>query len=419
MSAISSSSDPEQRRRILIDLPAEIRRGEMNGLSFGGKSSLFPEQLKEWEPETGGSAIRPGGSLSACFESKGVIPVSNTGIKLTGVEEGGAQGSLDGVAYPVHIDYLTFTLSGFYLDHDIKIARNWVERWSGELFTIGGLMDKHFSGYYQCWEIVYADGLDSGGKMLGWVGVSHVSDHQKGKWCFSLTGTGASLIEDWSKLVNDVQQMNSRITRCDIALDDYYGDHPLSEVESLYEAGAFNTGGRSPNLQKITNSNGSGNTYNVGTRDSGKTYRAYEKGRQLIGKGRNIEDSLLAWVRHEFEVHGKNGRVVPWEVLLKPAEYLKGAFPKAFSWMEWGFISINVVKKKAQLGLVKLFEHGRQQIGKLVNYCRDYLNLDALIILDRLAGKPGFYPASLLETMRLDYLPWPDDEDEVLNLCGW
>jgi len=367
-------------------------------------------------------------SLSSVQVDVASIPVSNTGIKSSAVVSDirpelvvgyGPELMVNESGYPVHIDWLTFTIDGSEFKDDIKFAREWLNWWSGELFTIGGKMDKRYNGYSECWQIVFADGSDNCGVMLGWVGVSHEGDHQRGRWCFLLTGTASSIIRDWSKLVFFAQQAkNARITRCDIALDDINGDHPLSEIVEFYESGAFNTGGRTPNLQRITNTNGSGDTVNIGSRNAGKMSRHYEKGRQLKGV-RCIADFNLRWVRHELELHGKNGRVIPWEALMKPAEYLKGAFPKAFSWMGGGFLSISIIKEKAKIGLLRLFEHGRQQIGRLVNYCRDHLELDASVVLDRLAGKPGRYPAALIEAMQVDYLPWPDIEDAPLNLCGW
>lgn len=391
---ISLPSVPAQRRTFDTDLPADLAHQFLKSLTDSEKSG------------TGSVAAAP-------------IPVSNTGIKSPVVAAVGPGMAVNESGYPVHIDWLTFTVDGAEFSGDIHNARKWLAWWSGELFTIGGKMGKRYNGYSECWDIVFSDGSDCCGVMLGWVGVSQEGDHQRGRWCFSLTGTASSMIEDWSKLVFYAQQVkNARITRCDIALDDINGDHPLSEIVALHEAGAFLNGGRPPNLQRITNTNGSGDTVNIGSRSAGKVSRHYEKGRQLMGR-KYIDDAPLTWVRHELELHGKNGRVVPWEVLMKPAEYLKGAFPKAFSWMGGGFLSISIIKEKSKIGLLRLFEHGRQQIGRLVNYCRDHLELDASIVLDRLAGKPGRYPAALLEAMQVDYLPWPDIEDASLNLCGW
>lgn len=153
-------------------------------------------------------------------------------------------------------------------------------------------------------------------------------------------------------------------------------------------------GGRQPKCKTIFNSDGSGDTLYIGSRDSGKLARHYEKGKQL-------GDKSSIWVRHEVEFLAKD-RVLPWDMLLHPAEYLKGAYPVAYQWMQGVFFYLKVAKRKAGIVLGCLLEHGRQQVGALINYCRDKLGLSSDEVLEVMKGKPGRYPRLLVESIKLD-----------------
>lgn len=405
MSAISSSPDVEIRQHILVELPSKIIQGMRDGLSYRvvNSSYRFDPFVDCWKPLVGGSAIQPGGSLSVLLNERAgdFPPDSNTGGKW--LDDAIIKG---GKSYPIHIDALTFTLPGWYLDCDIGHARKFVERFSGGVLSIGGGTGRRFNGYQECWQIVFADGGDSDGKLLGWLGTSSASDAQRGRWCFCLSGLGCCMIRSWIYLADAAKAMNGRITRCDIALDDLDGDYPVKEVYKEWKAGSFGINGRPPKCQAIWNSDGSGNTVYIGSRVSGKMSRHYEKGRQL-------GDIESKWVRHEVELLSKD-RVIPWDVLINPGSYLEGAYPRFFSWVCSARVSyIKTIKQKVKISLKRLFNHGRQQVGTLINYCRDKMDMDDSDIISKLLGKSGKYPREFIEDIRL---PMVDDYLEKYKL---
>lgn len=94
------------------------------------------------------------------------------------------------------------------------------------------------------------------------------------------------------------------------------------EQDGLFKSAA---GGRNPRFERRNYDNPhEGRTFYVGTRDSGKLCRVYEKGRQL-------GDRNSKWVRIEVELHSTN-REIPLEILLGCGDYLAGAYP-ALGWI--------------------------------------------------------------------------------------
>lgn len=330
------------------------------------------------------NSTRPGGSF---YAFTGLPPVSNTGGNLGVSDEGSECG---------HVDTLTFTLPGRRLDYDIGHARSWVQRFSQDVLTVGKLLLKRFNGYAECYEICFADGGDSAGKSLGWVGVSQLNDHQRGYWCFHLTGMACCLIRPrgWEILAQDGQVMEGRITRCDCAVDDLEGEHPLLEALWDYEAGKFKQsgGGRQPASRYIQNSGKAGNTLYIGQRQSGKLLRIYEKGKQL-------GELESPWVRYEVEFHASKGRTLPWRVLLMPAACVRGAYPGALEWASKGAEYLRVLRVKAEISLKRLMRHGKQQVGRLLNYCRDVVKMADSEIMDALSAAPGRYPERLSDSV--------------------
>lgn len=315
-------------------------------------------------------------------------PDSNTGVKVVRTAGPSSQG------FSVSIDTLTFTFSGCLFGYDVGAIRSWLSSWSSGALAIGGRLSKRYNGYPECWDIVMADGAES--PSLGWLGMSWSSDNMRGRCCIHLTAFGCLLMENnWRLLYEDMSDYYVRITRCDIALDDYQGSHNISEAQSLWQSGAFITLGMPPKSQQIINSDGSGNTFYVGSRSSDKYLRVYEKGKQLAGTKGNLADFSLCldWVRWELELKA-NSRTIPYDVLINPLVYLKGSYPKALSWIESAAVTIKTNLNKARLTFSSLMVYAKRQVSRLVRYCSDS-GMTPVNIVDSLIAEPGCYPLRL------------------------
>lgn len=319
------------------------------------------------------------------------FPVSNTGVK--------SSQTVESAEFPVHIDWITFTVPGEYFAGNIVRAALSLQEWTGGMYTIGQQRGRGASGYTETYRIVEKDCSECPVD-LGWVGVSEGGDHMRGWWCFCLNGTACSYIRDWSSMYEGLALARARITRIDVALDDLEGKHPLVEMESSYDAGAFSSGGRPPSARAIKHKGGrAGDTFYVGERKSGKMQRGYEKGKQL-------GDPESPWVRYESEFHHGNGRVIPLDALLKPGHYLKGAHPKAYSWMPVGHVQLYAIREKARIGLERAERFAKRQAGRLISYMRECLGLGDADIVSRLSASPGQHPLRLWAPALDGFLPW-------------
>lgn len=114
----------------------------------------------------------------------------------------------------------------------------------------------------------------------------------------------------------------AKITRVDLARDFLSGEYTVDMANTAYDDGEFCSGGRWPSGEHHGNwkrPDGAGRTLYLGKRKSGKFTRIYEKGRQL-------GDKESPWTRLEVEFKSID-RIVPFDVLLYPGQYLAAAYP--------------------------------------------------------------------------------------------
>ena len=190
-----------------------------------------------------------------------------------------------------------------------------------------------------------------------------------------------------------------RITRCDVALDCLGGEITIADTIQGFNDGAFHGNGRPPKAKYIQSlgENTDGESVYIGSRQSGKMLRAYEKGKQL-------GDQDSAWVRLEVEYLRKD-RHISLEILLTPDL----AFSESYKFCSAALQKIadsdiplqegklvQIVKLKEKIALDHLIKHGQRAYGKLINYLA--LNLsefpsvsisDQIVRLLRVEGLPN------------------------------
>lgn len=159
---------------------------------------------------------------------------------------------------------------------------------------------------------------------------------------------------------------DSKINRCDTAFDCVEGERTLDDVVSWWDGGRFSTKGNRPTKYSqlgcwLGNEKHS-RTFYVGSRESTKYFRAYEKGHQL-------GDMESKWVRFEMEFKAKNKAIIPMDILIKPDFYLRNSYDCL------DFIPSNSsgdgikysIKKKIEVTIDQAICHAKKQYGKLVN----------------------------------------------------
>lgn len=157
---------------------------------------------------------------------------------------------------------------------------------------------------------------------LGELGLlAYGGERQRGTIHFELNAHACNRLSDWQAVRAWGELNSARITRVDLAHDDFGGIVVnISQMLEWHRGGGFTTGGRPPKAKLVDDlQSGEGKTFYVGKRQHGKLLRGYEKGKQL---GRPDDP----WFRVEVELHNK-GRAIPWEAVTDSGRYLAGAYP--------------------------------------------------------------------------------------------
>lgn len=289
------------------------------------------------------------------------------------------------------VDWLTFSFLpvGSTADATAQLM-NYLRLWFGMPIAAKPSI-KGFRGYSSSLDVnAFVDGewirlaiIASGGANVG------------GTMLVDMSGMGCSIVDDWDAVYATLQDLNAKITRVDLAIDLLQGEATIDQIDDMYFAGEFNSGGRIPKRRYIESGDSrsaesGGCTLEIGKRENGKLVRAYEKGRQL-GK----QDS--AWLRIEVELRSRD-RVIPHDVVLKRNEYFSGAHKALASFLDAAAQKIKTLQKQHEHTLDKSVEHVRFQYGKVVEQLciKHDENLAAVIAEIRVKGIPAKLQKSAL-----------------------
>lgn len=286
------------------------------------------------------------------------------------------------------IDTLTFTVREDDCDFLIGITDEDIAIIFGMKLSnlIGITVDSTKNGqrknnYLQNYTLIYANGET--GKNLGFLGVG--GNH--GTVCIHLTGEACNAIskKGFERLYEFFTQTNAKITRVDLAYDDYEGERNIETAIDYWQKGLFKNGGRPPKMSQVGNfiqPDGSGRTIYIGSRQSGKMARIYEKGKQL-------GDVTSDWVRWEVEIKSEK-RKIPHDIIIRSGEYLAGMYP-ALGWIEEIQDVIETISKTVQINYVSLIASAKKAYGRLIYVMREMGNTAEQIIkqLERTDGLPS------------------------------
>ncbi|MBP6224894.1 MAG: replication initiation factor domain-containing protein [Rhizobacter sp.] len=127
--------------------------------------------------------------------------------------------------------------------------------------------------------------------------------------------------KQWAKLRRWLAEVGGWITRVDLALDVFEGHH-IQAVRTAWLDGEFDVRGKRPSQTEHGSwTAGHSRTFQVGQRQTGKVFRAYEKGDEQFGPEHNDP-----WIRYEVEFRSSS-RIVDLDTLIRPADFFAGAYP--------------------------------------------------------------------------------------------
>jgi len=210
----------------------------------------------------------------------------------------------------------------------------------------------------------------------------------------SLTGYGCHLADDWETISILGDHEGWKIKRVDLAHDDFQGlIVNIPTAIDWFKQGLFTSKGRPPSVQYIDDfGTGKGKTFYIGNRKNGKLLRFYEKGKQL-------GDTKSPWCRVELELRSKD-RIIPWDVLIKPGQYLAGSFD-ALSYLSIEQCKLKTIQKVSATNYESMVKWGRSATGKLINLMLKVEEGDLGAVVDRL--RRDGYPKRLIDLH--EYLP--------------
>lgn len=270
-----------------------------------------------------------------------------------------------------HIDWLAFTVTPPEGQTPAWLFKALLEFLPVRNFTPTG---KGWNGYKERHTIIGLGEADLGLVALG-------GKSQRGSMHVELNAQACALINNWPALQAWCEQYKANITRIDLAHDDLTGETiSISTGLAWLREGLFNLNGRPAKASLFDDlGSGDGKTLYIGKRANGKMLRIYEKGKQL-------GDVQSLWVRVEVEMRNKS-RVIPWDALTRPGNYLAGAYP-CLAYLSHVQDKIKTISKAVEISLESSVEHLHQTGGKLINLLMHVHSGDAFAVVGELK-RPG------------------------------
>ncbi|WP_165394502.1 replication initiation factor domain-containing protein [Pseudoxanthomonas winnipegensis] len=263
-------------------------------------------------------------------------------------------------------------------------------------------------GRFYNWRVVIRSNGDTLG-LLEFGGINTIRQDGTYTARIELTGEGCRQYEAssgndhaqrWSLLASLLGAADARLTRIDIAADDYLGQYPVQWALERYNDGSFDRRGQRPKARLIDDmGNRTGKTLYIGSRKSEQQLRVYEKGRE-----QGNQDS--EWVRYEGEFHASNRRELPLEMLVDPAPYLVGTYP-VLDFVGGIGERLRYATEKLLANCMRAVKAFRHQYGPLVN-----------AMLHASGGDEAMLSRLLIGTARSKLPPWcprPEDAAQLIT----
>ncbi|MCF1280751.1 replication initiation factor domain-containing protein [Acinetobacter pittii] len=227
-----------------------------------------------------------------------------------------------------------------------------------------------------------------------------------------INGSGCALArKGWNEqLYKYLKQIKgSKLSRVDICFDDFEGEYiTLDEADQWDTQEMFWVSGRVSDSRHAGNwkrPNGKGRTLYIGVRESGKSCRIYEKGKE---KG----DVLSEWVRIEVEFKASD-RYLELEMLLSPSQYFIGAYP-VFNEVLLPRLGqyimpekTEIIKKQSQIEWKKAIEITKSQFGKYIRQFRKVYDDSELLTMlssskDEVPKRLKFSAIAAMQAVRIN-----------------
>nr|UOP04482.1 replication initiation factor domain-containing protein [Conchiformibius kuhniae] len=296
-----------------------------------------------------------------------------------------------GVGTAAHIDTLTLTMREDVFAQEVKTHTDETKAELAKIIsqTIHTLMGfgiyeerNGINGYKHS----YRMGTDNATYGV----VAFGGTNQKGSVMIYFYGDGLTAAKDgWeTRLYNWLGAFApyATITRCDLAHDFLDGGYTPDQAYQDWLGGGYTANNRRPRARKHgydwLDDQRTGKTFYVGTPQSSRLLRVYEKGCEQ-------GDYTSPWVRVELQLRNRE-IIIPHEILLYPGEYLTGAYPAlAALFAEYTHTpkKVEYTKKFIEIGLEHCVRYASMQASGTVNALEAYGLADHEIVKLLKGGK--------------------------------
>lgn len=219
--------------------------------------------------------------------------------------------------------------------------------------------------------------VDETGTLCGRIGLSDT-----GETHISLTGQGCKHVASWHRARQVIEQTGARITRCDIAVDDFAGQQVnIERFIGYVHADAFTSSGRPPLCQLVDDfGSGKGKTLYVGQRGY-KQLCVYEKGKQL-------GDAESDYCRVELRLYNKHHVINP-AALTDPGVFFAGAYDVLRQFIR-GEVSKLEAKERASIPTGKaMVANLKRQAGTSIGLLLQAFGDEAVEFIAEQVARPG------------------------------
>lgn len=241
-------------------------------------------------------------------------------------------------------------------------------------------------------------------------------EHQRGRMMWTQSGACCGAVVAWAPYRDFLESLPaSKITRCDVCVDFFDGEHTVDDGISWVREGLFNCAGRNPKTKYIggIDDQSDGQTLYVGKSKNGKMLRVYEKGRQL-------GDPDSPWVRWEVQF-GSRDRLLPFDILTDPTRFFLGAYPALEALAATQSASrIETIQRSTEFQLSAILRALQSSYGRWVGVCVD-AGADPLEFVDavRMVGLPRRVQSSAVVRDQLAGAALSAINVQRGTICNW
>lgn len=236
---------------------------------------------------------------------------------------------------------------------------------------------------------------------------------QHDTFCVEVKGLGVSVaLEDWNKRLFRVMSadwfVRPKITRIDIAMDFFNGEYSPEQAREDRNNGLFNSANKiipkgkcqGTEWEDMTGKDKSGKTYEIGTRNSVRFIRVYNKAAEQGVQG--------DWVRFEIEFGRK--AIIPLDALAHPTAYFCGAAPACGKFSDYSGKEIETKKLKLACTIERQLEIFKKQAGRAFNFFSEWFaDLSPEELISKLKPNHDLLPD------RLNPAAWACDVGEFVD----